>query len=222
MSEKKATTAAKPQHDLSELTKRNEEYVLQLKKALINEHQYSTEAADDYVNSILDEIINAQRKGMPANRLYGSPRQKAASHVKGEREKPTNSFVLLWLDNTVIFALLLSAMTSLVILTGSNQSSASANGIITIILMAVEFGLPWAYFTRWTLQPKSERTSVARLVGVIVLGFVGLFIVVAIAAMLPPRFNPAFNGWVYLILAVALFGLHYYLKHKYNIKGTLF
>ncbi|MCT6893628.1 MAG: DUF1129 domain-containing protein [Bombilactobacillus mellifer] len=223
MSKKKqTTTTSTTHHKLSELTKRNEEYVFQLKKTLVNEHKYSSESADKYINSILDEIVTAQQKGLPANRLYGSPRKKAESYVKGEKEKPSNSFPLLWLDNSIIFALLLSAMTSLVIFTSNNKTTANSNGIMTIILMAAEFGLPWAYFTLWTLKPKDNRASVPKLVGIIALGFVGLFIVVAIATILPPQLNPVFNGWIYLILAGVLFGIHYYLKHKYNIKGTLF
>ena len=212
-----------PNYSRLELSKKNTEYVFQLRKLLINENQYSEEQADKYINNILGEIIVAQRKGLPANRLYGSPRKKVTDLIKTEKEKPATNFGLLWLDNSVIFAFLISAMTCLMLLMNNTEStSARANGITTIILMSAEFGCPWAYFTRWSMQPKSKRSSWITLIGVMALGFVGLFVVTAITAILPSAFNPVFNAFVYLVITIMLFGVHYYLKSKYNIKGTIF
>ncbi|BDR58994.1 DUF1129 family protein [Xylocopilactobacillus apicola] len=211
-----------PKHSQDELTKKNSDYVFQLRKVLVNEENYSEQEADEYVESILGEIIEAQRKGMPANRLYGTPRKKASDHIKGEKSKPASKFSILWLDNSVIFAFLLSAMTCLVLLTSKTKSASSASGIVTVILMSAEFGCPWAYFTRWMSQPKEERASWLKLIGVIILGFLGLLVVTGIAAIIPPAFNPTFDAFIYLVLAALLFGAHYYLKRKYHIVGTIF
>lgn len=102
-----------PKHTLDELSNKNTEYVFQLKKFLTNDFKYSEEDADQYVNQILDEMVEAQRRGTPANRLFGSPRKLAAAHVKGEAEKPATSYWLLWLDNSVIFGMLLFGMSCL-------------------------------------------------------------------------------------------------------------
>lgn len=220
--DKQVVEEQKPKYSLEDLSKKNSEYFFQLKKILTTENHYSQEDADQYVMTILDEVVLAQHKGIPANRLYGSPSKKVSDYLKGESEKPTTSYWLLWLDNAIIFGLLLSAMSCLVAFTSKDKSSQAANGLLTIILMSVEFGLPWAYFNLWTIQPKNQRAPIWKLIMIILLGFIGLFIVIGVTVIIPPVLNPPLNGFGYLILSIALFGLHYYLKRKFNIVGTIF
>ena len=89
----------------SGLTKRNEDYLFHLDKAL-TERNYDPEKKEQVLTLMYEELKDKQRQGIVATKLYGTVTEKAEEIVNGPKkeDEPTElpKFWVLALDNGLI------------------------------------------------------------------------------------------------------------------------
>ena len=212
------------------LTKRSEEFMYQLNKQL-DEQGVKQDKKPEMIQSTVDALIEAQRKGQTARALFGTPTEKADELINGPKERKAvqlqSSFKLLAIDNGLmffsIFALLFGFMGTFQAKSLKAQAASSGtSGILAIILVAVFGGLLFAWVTK-TLQPVGENAKNHSLwykIGVVAVGLVAWIAIYFFVGFMPAKgINMQLPGVVYIVLAVLGFGLDVYLRRRFHIVG---
>lgn len=205
------------------LTKRNREYIFRLTKAL-GEGGYSEAKQTEVLQKLLPEIIVAQHKGQPANQLYGPPVAKANSLVNAPEPPKKLGFWVKALDSILLFAVFMFAFAALSMYTAKTKDPQQMKsfGVLSLILIVVVAGGGLAFVQDKISQPKEQRMKIWKLIGIFLLIMVAMFLLVSIGLVLPSVINPVLPGIVDIILAVAFFGIRFYIRRRYGIKGSIF
>lgn len=207
----------------TQLTKRNEQYLFDLKKAL----QAANLSEEDQVvvfHDILSELIPAQKKGHTARQLFGTVSEKTqdilTKPVQQKKSKPWE----MWLDDTLlmfsVFALATGAL-------GLFSKNASSYGIISLIGIAASGGYVFYLLYKNIYQysipgaDQSKKPSTLKTFGVLALGFLGWFVVISIVTLIPPTINIPLPPIVTVALGAIVFGIRYWLRKKYGFRGSL-
>ena len=209
--------------DTADLTKRNAEYLFKIKKVL-EEKNVASQKIEDALQAMAEELKEKQRQGITATKLYGTVNEKAEEIIKGPKKAPTATpFWKIALDNGLMMFIMFCIMYAILQQFSPNSSQING-GFLTLIVTSVIAGVAMAYFYRAAGDRRTKgkkvpfwKTMLLSLLLVII--WVSAYtLVVNVSGVINQTLEPI----VYVILAVLVFGLRYFLKKKYDIKSTPF
>lgn len=212
------------------LSNKNADYVFRLQKELEQQGNMSAEQAKEKVDSLLVEIISAQWRGQPANGLYlASPKIKANQIIHPHRKPKTLADFPFWqrgVDNALLWLAIFMGIYGLLGLFNTKHLS-SQNGVLTIASTGILLGLFMAKYDDWiapmTQGGKRSKIHWPRVIGISVLLIVGLIVWISLLSLPGIRvINPVLPGIVYIIIAVAAYGIRYWFRKRYHIVGSAF
>lgn len=209
-----------------QLTKRNEQYIFDLKKTLTAANFSEVEMAKE-LNIILPQLVEGQKTGQTARQLFGTVAEQANVLMNKPKLAKAGNISLMWLDNSLLLFVFLAFMAGVIPMFSKTTETTANQGLITIIIAALSGGYAFSLLYKFVYRfdaPGADQTgrpggikSMAIMVGIIAVWI----IIFMFAGLIPAKFNIILNEVVYIVLAVGAFGLRYYLKKKYNIKGSI-
>lgn len=222
--ETSSTTTVKVQT----LTKRNEDFMFQLKKHLdgkIEATQLEAELA-----TIKEALLDGQLTGATAKQLYGTPSEAAAALVNPKKQKANAAvndagFWPTALDNGLLFLSMFALLFGFFMFFNKAKVdlTAAPYGIISLILTAVSGGLIFAYI-QGLIVPNSNKPKKPfwhRLIAIILAVLLWMIVYMGVA-LIPRSINPILPGFVYIIIAVVGFGARIYERRVTGITGGFF
>lgn len=205
------------------LTKRNEQYIFDLKKSL-KAANLSEEELALALHGILPELVAGQKTGKTARQLFGTVSERTEAILNKPAEVKEPAGWMIWLDNTLLLLGLLTIMLAAMSL--FSKGTAQPLGLTTYILGAMAGGyvfyLMHKYVYRFDRQggDKSKRPGWLKTTAIL---FGGMFLWIAVfagSAMLPPVINPILDSMIALVIGALAFVARYFFKKKYNIQGS--
>lgn len=210
----------------SGLTKRNEDYLFHLDKAL-TEKNYDREQKEQVLTEMYQELKEKQKQGVVATKLYGTVTEKAELIVNGPKksEAPTElpKFWILALDNGLIMFIMFCIMYTLLGVFSPKQADVSG-GWITLLATSTIAGVGLAFFYRSMLSARKEKGKKRWIKTILITLELILIWVVAfgVIAFIPVSINRTMEPIVYAILAGLGYLVIRYLKKKYNFRSVMF
>ena len=210
----------------SGLTKRNEDYLFHLDKAL-TEKNYDPEQKEQVLNEMYQELKEKQKQGIVATKLYGTVTEKAELIINGPKksEAPTElpKFWILALDNGLIMFIMFCIMYTLLGVFSPRQADVSG-GWITLLATSTIGGVGLAFFYRSMLSARKEKGKKRWIKTLLITLELILIWIVAfgIISFIPVSINRTMEPIVYAILAGLGYLVRRYLKKKYNFRSVMF
>ncbi len=210
----------------SGLTKRNEDYLFHLDKAL-TEKNYDREQKEQVLTEMYQELKEKQKQGVVATKLYGTVTEKAELIVNGPKksEAPTElpKFWILALDNGLIMFIMFCIMYTLLGVFSPKQADVSG-GWITLLATSTIAGVGLAFFYRSMLSARKEKGKKRWIKTILITLELILIWIVAfgVIAFIPVSINRTMEPIVYAILAGVGYLVRRYLKKKYNFRSVMF
>ena len=210
----------------SGLTKRNEDYLFHLDKAL-TEKNYDREQKEQVLTEMYQELKEKQKQGVVATKLYGTVTEKAELIVNGPKksEAPTElpKFWILALDNGLIMFIMFCIMYTLLGVFSPKQADVSG-GWITLLATSTIAGVGLAFFYRSMLSARKETGKKRWIKNLLITLELILIWIVAfgVIAFIPVSINRTMEPIVYAILAGIGYLVRRYLKKKYNFRSVMF
>ena len=210
----------------SGLTKRNEDYLFHLDKAL-TEKNYDREQKEQVLTEMYQELKEKQKQGVVATKLYGTVTEKAELIVNGPKksEAPTElpKFWILALDNGLIMFIMFCIMYTLLGVFSPKQADVSG-GWITLIATSTIAGVGLAFFYRSMLSARKEKGKKRWIKTLLITLELILIWIVAfgVITFIPVSINRTMEPIVYAILAGLGSLVRRYLKKKYNFRSVMF
>ena len=210
----------------SGLTKRNEDYLFHLDKAL-TEKNYDPEQKEQVLTEMYQELKEKQKQGVVATKLYGTVTEKAELIVNGPKksEAPTElpKFWILALDNGLIMFIMFCIMYTLLGVFSPKQADVSG-GWITLLATSTIAGVGLAFFYRSMLSARKEKGKKRWIKTILITLELILIWIVAfgVIAFIPVSINRTMEPIVYAILAGLGYIVRRYLKKKYNFRSVMF
>lgn len=212
-----------PASTLEGLTKRNEDYMFRLNRAL-EEKSIPAEKRKQVVDEMTAELRDKQRQGITANKLYGTVSERVEAIIAGPEKKAKEpSYWSLALDNGLIMFMMFCIMYA-ALGTFSKKQAEVNGGILTLIVTSVIAGLGMAYFYKvaGNRRDRKKRIPLWKTLllsaALVVIWITAYTLVMAVPGVLNRTFEPI----VYAVLAVIAFGARYILKKKYGLIGSIF
>ncbi|MDR0297886.1 MAG: DUF1129 domain-containing protein [Streptococcaceae bacterium] len=230
---KKSTVSSpieeKPVVTLADLTGKNADYVHSIAKQLMVAGKSDNEVKA-ILADILPRIVNAQKNGVPARQLLGTPTEFVSGYAPTKNTRTADSRPknknpwLMGLDNFLLVFSFLGLITGIQQL--FSPSAAIAYGLVTMILSAAigAFGLYYMYAVYYSKfkenepRPRWSLLSILSMVGILVVWF---FITSGSMFYLPRLVNPTLNAPAVLILSSLTFGGRYLLRHQFNVQPSM-
>lgn len=220
-------TVAKNRELETQLTKRNEQYIFDLKKSL-NAANLSEELQAVALSSILPELVEGQKTGKTARQLFGTVGERTELILAAPAPSKEGTMYEMWLDNSLlIFVFLTVLMAGVMPLLTKNAAASQQQGIISILVGAITGGYAFYLIHKFVYRydrPGVDQTgrpggfkSMLIMIGVML---VWMFLFM-LSAFIPPIINPVLDPTINVALGAAAFGLRYFLKKKYNIRGSI-
>ena len=208
----------------SGLTKRNEDYLFNLDKAL-TEKNYDREQKEQVLTEMYQELKEKQKQGVVATKLYGTVTEKAELIVNGPKksEAPTElpKFWILALDNGLIMFIMFCIMYTLLGVFSPKQADVSG-GWITLLATSTIAGVGLAFFYRSMLSARKEKGKKRWIKTLLITLELILIWIVAfgVIAFIPVSINRTMEPIA--ILAGLGYLVRRYLKKKYNFRSVMF
>lgn len=212
-----------------QLTKRNQQYIFDLKKSL-EAANLSEEQLAITLHEMLPVLVQEQKGGKTARQLFGTVSERTESILsEPEITDEDTTPVLMWLDNVLfIFALFGAAMGLMQLISGGDPKTGQEFGLLTLVISSLiggyAFYLMYKFFYQYqrpgadkSQQPKLWR-SLLIMVPIFLIWVLALSFVQALA---PKTINPTLNPLVMIVMGAAAFAIRWYLKKKFNIVGSL-
>lgn len=205
------------------LTKRNEQYIFDLKKSL-KAANLSEEAQTLALHEILPQLVEGQKAGKTARQLFGTVSERTEAILNKPEEVKEASGFMIWVDNTLLLLGLLTVMLAAMALL--SKGKAQPLGLLTYILGAMAGGYVFYLMYKYVYQydrpgkDKSKRPGWLKTGAILVSGMFLWIVVFAGSAMLPAIINPILDPMIALALGAISFAARYFLKKKYNIQGS--
>jgi uncharacterized membrane-anchored protein len=203
------------------LTKRNEQYIFDLKKSL-RAGNLSEEEQTIALHEILPQLVEGQKSGHTARQLFGTVSERAEAILNKPEEVPEPTSVMIWLDNTLLLLGLTTVMFSVMQLFAKGQTQAL--GLLAYIFGSMAGGyvfyLMHKYVYRFNPKDKENRPSWLKSTAILIFGMIFWLGAFAGAALLPPVINPILDPITTLVIGAAAFVGRYFFKKKFNIQGS--
>ncbi|MFD2307391.1 DUF1129 domain-containing protein [Enterococcus termitis] len=206
------------------LTKRNEQYIFDLKKSLVAAN-LSEEAQTLALHEILPQLVEGQKSGKTARQLFGTVSERTESILNKPEELPESTPTLMWLDNTLLLFGVMTLMFSIMMMWSKGKTQPL--GLLTLVLASMAGGYVFYLMYKYVYQydrpgmDKSKRPGWFK-TGLILVGSMLLWLAVfAGSAMLPAVINPIFDPVIVIILGGVALVVRHFLKKKYNMRSSL-
>lgn len=207
-----------------QLTKRNEQYIFDLRKNLTAAN-FDDEKIEKELNEIMNQMINGQKNGQTARQLYGTVQEKATEIIERPEIIPPAKPWQYWLDNSLLLLAVLGAMLGFVSLIGKNKTQGT--GLLTLLVAAFAGGLIFYLLYQMIYQyeqpgaDRSKKPKMWKSILILTLGTIVWIILYGSTMYLPQALNPVIDPVIQIAIGAAAFGLRYLLKRKYHITGNL-
>jgi uncharacterized membrane-anchored protein len=206
------------------LTKRNEQYMMSLNKALV-ERNVSEAKKEEVFNDMLHNLVERQKSGETARQLYGTVTECANQLVakpEPSQEGPSENWKIA-LDGGLMIGGLFSLITGLSGLF-NNVEGSSTLGIITTLLNFIVGGLVILWISKNMPDRKNpKKGGMFRYILISTIGMLSLMVVMTGSMMVVPSFiNIPLNAVGNIIVGILAFVAKYFAKRKLNIRGGLF
>lgn len=210
----------------SELTKRNEQYMIGLDRAL-TQASYDEESKHTLYNKMMKELVTNQKSGTTARQLYGTV-SECAENVLQRQEATVSSERspdwLIALDGGLLLGAIFALISGTSLLT-AGENTQPGMGIISLILNFIAGGLSMLIVSKYQPDvnaPKGKK-GYFKYIGVLILSMVfWMLAMTATMVLVPPAINISLPATAYLIIGALSFALRVYLKKKFNITGGVF
>lgn len=192
------------------LSNKNQDYVFRLEKFL-KEEGMAEDKAKAEVDSMLQEIVQAQGKGITAATLFKMAPSEKAHEIVHPKPKPRKlTFREKFFDNALLYITIFGAIIGIfAFMTPKKQQmqNGTSMGIVSLIIIGILCGLTMTYFNDVLARSKEDRPAGWRLVLIGIAAIFALFIVAAILAIPPINvINPILPGGVDLVVAAVAYG----------------
>lgn len=213
--------------DLTNLTKKNQEFIHIATKQLIQDGKSDAEIKV-ILADVLPIILENQKKGLTARALLGAPTVWAASFTaqdsakKSEQTPKNDNPWLMWLDTSLLFIGIVALFNAIM---GFFNATTTGAGLLS--LLALGFGGGAAMYTTYHFiyrhagKPKSERPGLAKTFLVLALAMLSWVLLYTITAFLPAVINPQLPAILMLIIGAAALLGRYFLQKKYHILNAM-
>ncbi|GGC94657.1 DUF1129 domain-containing protein [Enterococcus wangshanyuanii] len=206
------------------LTKRNEQYIFDLKKSLVAAN-LSEEAQTLALHEILPHLVEGQKSGNTARQLFGTVSERTEAILNKPEELPESTPALMWLDNTLLLFGVMTLMFSIMMMWSKGKTQPL--GLLTLVLASMAGGYVFYLTYKYIYQydrpgvDKSKRPGWFK-TGLILVGSMLLWIVVfAGSAMLPAVINPILDPVIVIVIGGLALIVRHFLKKKYNMRSSL-
>ncbi|MFC6181261.1 DUF1129 domain-containing protein [Lactiplantibacillus daowaiensis] len=225
---KQIQAAEHPVREDSELTKRNGEYMRQMRKAL-NATSLTGEKKKAALDEMTATLLTEQHKGTTARQLYGTVQERTQEIVEGPKKDPAEqvraNYWITALDNGLMLFMIFCLMYGAIGFFGKTSSEqAGAQGITAILITSIVGGLGVAKLFDYLQPAKNKKNKVPTWRKILwsVMAIIAWMMIFTLAAALPTSINPALSAIWYLIIAAIVFVARLWLKRRYNITTSLF
>ena len=216
------------QFDLTQLSKKNQEFVRIAKHQLI-ENGKTEEEATSLIEEILPAIFENQPKGVTARTLFGAPTVWANAFSNQERyekehPKENDDPKLMIMDSALFITSLFALVSALTTFFAADQ--AFGYGLVTLLLVGLVGGFAFYlmyYFVYQYYGPdmdRSQRPPFWKSVLVILASMFLWLLVFFATSFLPASLNPVLAPLPLAIIGAALLALRFYLKKRFNIRSA--
>lgn len=209
----------------SDLTKRNEQYIFDLKKAL-KAANLTEEEITLALHEILPNLVAGQKSGQTARQQFGTVSERVAYILAKPKEAKEVEPWKLWLDNTLLFFAMLAILNGVMNLISKGQGITA--GVLSLVVTSAIGGLIFYYMYKWIYQyekpgaDKSKKPKMWKSMLILAVGTI-IWIFVYTGSMLLPRVvNPVLTPVFLIILGGAVFAGRTWFKKKYDIQGSFF
>jgi uncharacterized membrane-anchored protein len=205
------------------LSKRNSDYVFKMRK-LLSDEGYSDQKIDTEMAPLLPDILKAQRRGTPANQLYGAPTVKANSIIHKPAPVQKTPFWKKLTDSTLMFMGALAGMYGIVgmFTKTSSATNRSTGGLISIIMISIIWGFALTKLNDYMRIPKGERPKMGKTIVYVMFVIVVVFAVLGLAPFIPAVINPILPPIGLIIFAAIALGGRYVFRRYFHIKDSIF
>lgn len=210
-----------------QLTKRNEQYIFDLKKSL-TAGNLSPELQAQALNQLLPEIVEGQKSGQTARQLFGTVTERTQKILEDPEPKRARTRNEIWLDNTLLMFSFLALMAGLLPLMSKKGQVTQQNGLLSLIIASIAGGYAFYLIYKYIYQydqpdaDKSKRPGMFKSM-LIMMGIMLIWMFVfTLTVLIPPAINIVLDPFVYVVLAILVFGIRMYLKRKMNLQGSIF
>ena len=224
---KQIQAAERPIHESTELTKRNAEYMRQMRKSL-EATKLPSEQQQTVLNEMTATLLSEQGRGTTARQLYGTVQERTEEIVNPKKtlvERERANYWITSLDNGLMLFMIFCLMYGIMGFIGNNatKNSAGANGITAILVTSIIGGLGVAKLFEYLMPAKGQKkTSLWKKIAWSVLAIIVWMLAFTTMSMIQGPLNPVLPGIAYLIIAAVIFFLRMWLKRRYNITTSLF
>lgn len=206
------------------LTKKNEQYMLSLNKALV-ERNVSETKKEEVFNEMLHNLVERQKSGETARQLYGTVTE-CANQLTAKPEQSQTGPSENWkiaLDGGLMIGGLFSLITGLSGLF-NNVENTSSLGLITTLLNFIVGGFVILLIAKNMPDRKQpKKGGMLRYILVSTVGMLALMVVMTGSMIvIPTSINVPISAVGNILVGVLAFIAKYYAKRKLNIRGGLF
>ena len=207
----------------SQLTKKNEQYILQLERSL-KEAQVSKSKIASTLEEMLPVLVEKQKKGLTARQLFGTVTQQTQSVLEGPKKDPTvkSPDWQIAVDGGLMVGGFFALIAGITLFLNPEQSEAM--GVISLIMNFIVGGLALLALYKVTPdinQPKGKRGYIRYLVVSSLVMLAWLVIVMGTQLLIPASINYVFPAIVYLFIGSGSLVLKWYLKKTLDIRGGI-
>lgn len=212
----------------AQLTKRNEQYIFDLKKSL-DAANFTENQKQMALHEMLPTLVKEQKNGVTARQLYGtvSERTDAIIYEPDKAEAQSDSIGLMILDNFLLLFGMLAVMSSIMEQFQFGNTKTQSFGLFALLIGsgmgALVFYLMYKFIYQYE-RPGADRSQKPKIwksmliIGIAIVAWAFLF---SMTMYLPASINPAIDPFLMGLLGVAALGLRYWLKKRFNIVGSL-
>lgn len=207
------------------LTKRNEQYIFDLKKAY-KASNMSDEDIEVALHNILPQLVEGQKTGKTARQLFGTVSDALELNLEQKKAAAGTVPWMMWLDNTFLFFAMLSILTG--VMSIFSKTNTMANGIVSLILTSMAGGIIFYFLYIWIYQyekpgaDKSKKPKMWKSLLMLAGAMVVWIIVYSGSMFLPQILNPVLPGPVTVVLGGLVLAFRFWFKKKNNIQGSFF
>ncbi|WP_071130384.1 DUF1129 domain-containing protein [Enterococcus timonensis] len=209
----------------AKLTKRNEQYIFDFKKAL-KAANFTEEETIVALHDMLPELVAGQKSGVTARQQFGTVTERVTAILAKPRAADETAPWKLWLDNTMLFLAMLTVLNGVMNLFAQGQQITS--GITSIVLTSMMGGIIFYYMYKWIYKfqrpgaDQSQKPKLWKSMSILAVGMVAWIVVYTGSMLLPPIVNPTLQPIPLIIVGAVAFAGRWYFKKTNNIKGSFF
>lgn len=208
-----------------QLTKRNYEYIFQVRKALLKAG-YLEEKVEKILSELTSQLLAVQSKGQTARQLFGTISECVSNLQEHEEVVVKNDHPFwMWLDNSLLMFGLLSAMTLLTTFF-VKSNGVKGQGIVTLLGMAISGGLVfllmYQFFYKYQ-KPGADRSKKPKWwisVLVILVAMAAWLLILSLTAFLPVQLNPDLPKEVMLVITAFSIAGWWIFHKRFNMESS--